>query len=79
MNVGNTFPEGGITTGALYCFGVAWKANSCIPYENTIPTTNGGGADEGRECYARNKSSVAAALITAAAASATTQSQYTAM
>lgn len=50
MNAGDTFPEGGITTGAAYCFGVAFKSNSCIPYQTTIPTGVGGAA-ESRECY----------------------------
>lgn len=32
MNSGDTLPEGGITAGALYCYGVSWVAGTCIPY-----------------------------------------------
>jgi hypothetical protein len=74
LSGGNTFPTGLDTygsSGTTHCYGIAFASSSCIMYSTALPTAALGSSGDaaGTTCAIRNKSVIAAALITAAAAS----------
>jgi len=59
---------------ATHCYAVAWKTGECVIYPAAVVTAAAGSSGDaaGTTCYIRNKSAVAATLVAALAASATT-------
>lgn len=67
-----------VADGATYCYGIAWKANSCITYGQAAVTGDDGSGNNTslRECYKRTKTTLATALVDGTAASLTSVTAY---
>jgi hypothetical protein len=81
MNAGNTLPEGAISTGAAYCFGIDHATSGICEMYNTskVTTAVADNTNAGYVCKARTKTASGEALIAAINLSKVAGTTYVAM
>jgi hypothetical protein len=81
MNAGATLPEGAITTGVLYCFGIDHSTGGLCELYNTskVTTAAADNSSAGYVCKARTKTASGEALVAAINLSKEAGTTYTAM
>jgi hypothetical protein len=81
MNAGDTLPEGAITSGAAYCFGIDWAGTGICEMYNTskVTTAAADNSSAGYVCKSRTKTASGEALIAAINLSKEAGTTYVAM